>query len=83
MFSRSPSGATAAGRKTTNGTVLLPGMTLTRVYKDRELHVTVLPDGFEFEGERYKSLSAIAKMITGLHWSGHRFFGVQKKGGAA
>ena len=70
-------------RKTTNNGTLLPGTILTRVYKGRELQVTVLTDGFEFEGERYRSLSAIAKMITGSHWSGNRFFGVQKKGGAA
>jgi hypothetical protein len=38
--------------------------------------VTVLEDGFEYEGERYRSLSRIAKLITGVHWSGPRFFGL-------
>jgi hypothetical protein len=61
--------------------VPLPGMLLTREYKGRELNVTVLPDGFEHEGERYKSLSAVAKAITGSHTSGFLFFGLNKKGG--
>ena len=61
--------------------VPLPGMLLTREYKGRELNVTVLPDGFEYEGEKYKSLSAVAKAITGSHTSGFLFFGLNKKGG--
>ncbi len=36
--------------------------------------VRVLADGFEYLGERYRSLSAIAKQITGSHCSGNRFF---------
>jgi hypothetical protein len=36
--------------------------------------VTVLPDGFDYDGERYKSLSAVAKAITGSHMNGFRFF---------
>lgn len=40
--------------------------------------VTVLgPSLFEYGGEKYKSLTAIAKAITGTHWSGRRFFGVE------
>src|SRR5437762_46945 len=42
-----------------------PGHTLSRLYKGRTLHVRVLPKGFEFEGEMYHSLSAVAKGITG------------------
>ncbi|MDW8224362.1 MAG: DUF2924 domain-containing protein [Gemmatales bacterium] len=54
-----------------------PGTVLVREYKGRTLQVTVLPDGFEFEGERFKSLSAVAKKITGSHVNGYRFFGLE------
>lgn len=51
-----------------------PGGAITRKYKGRTLSVTVLPDGFEYEGQRYRSLSAVAKAITGSHMNGFRFF---------
>jgi hypothetical protein len=50
------------------------GTILTRTYKGETLRVTVLADGFEFEGEYYKSLSAIAKSVTGTHCNGFHFF---------
>ncbi len=53
-----------------------PGAVLTRTYKGDELQVNVLNDGFEFEGERHKSLSAVAKAITGSHCNGFLFFGL-------
>jgi hypothetical protein len=56
-----------------------PGTAMVRQYKGRTLQVLVLPDGFEFEGERYKSLSAVAKKITGSHVNGYRFFGLEGK----
>jgi hypothetical protein len=40
--------------------------------------VIVLKDDFEYEGERYPSLTKIAAKITGAHWSGPRFFGIGK-----
>ena len=43
------------------------------------IRVTVLADGFEFMGERFGSLSAIAKAVTGTHVSGFRFFGLAKE----
>jgi hypothetical protein len=46
------------------------------------LVTTVLPLGFEYEGEKYKSLSAIAKKITGSHCNGYHFFRLTKEGGA-
>lgn len=61
---------------------LMPGMALKRQYKGRTVRVTVLADGFEHEGERYKSLTAVAKAVTGLHWNGYHFFGLRGKGGA-
>ena len=51
-----------------------PGSIITREYKGETLQVHVLTDGFEFEGQRYKSLSAVAKAITGSHCSGFLFF---------
>jgi hypothetical protein len=51
-----------------------PGTQIVREYKGEQLRVTVLPDGFEFEGERFKSLSAVAKAITGQHVNGRAFF---------
>ena len=36
-------------------------------------------DGFEYEGQRYRSLSAVAKVITGSHCNGYRFFGLRAK----
>ena len=52
----------------------LPGTLITRIYKGREIRVRVTTVGFEFEGELFRSLSAVAKHITGSHWSGNRFF---------
>ncbi len=52
----------------------LPGMLITRRYKGQLIQVRILADGFEYLGERYRSLSAIAKQITGSHCSGNRFF---------
>jgi hypothetical protein len=40
--------------------------------------VTVLKDGFDWGGQRYKSLSAVARAITGTRWNGYRFFGLRE-----
>lgn len=53
------------------------GTVLTRQYKGRLIQVAVLTDGFEFEGERYTSLSAVAKVVTGSHWNGRLFFNLK------
>lgn len=55
------------------------GTVISRPYKGRQLQVTVLADGFEYEGERYSSLSAVAKQITGTHLSGIAFFRLAKE----
>jgi Protein of unknown function (DUF2924) len=52
----------------------LPGTVIVREYKGQTLQVNVLPHGFEFEGEVYKSLSAVANVITGQHCNGYYFF---------
>jgi Protein of unknown function (DUF2924) len=51
-----------------------PGAILSRPYKGKLLQVTVLAKGFEFEGAVYRSLSAVAKAITGSHCNGFLFF---------
>ncbi len=51
-----------------------PGTVLTRQYRGRTIAVTVLEDGIDLEGERYPSLTAVAKAVTGSHWNGHLFF---------
>lgn len=53
------------------------GSVLTREYKGHTLAVTVAAGGFIYEGERYASLSAVAKAITGSHMNGFRFFGLE------
>ena len=59
---------------------LRPGTILTRRYKGRTLQVEVRDHGFAFDGQVYRSLSAVAKAVTGSHCSGHFFFGLAKKG---
>jgi hypothetical protein len=54
------------------------GTVLMREWKGVTHQVTVLPDGFIYEGKRYRSLSEIAGLITGAHWSGPTFFGLTK-----
>lgn len=53
-----------------------PGSVIRREYKGRSVVVRVLPRGFEYEGEVYRSLTAIARKITGAHWNGVSFFGL-------
>jgi hypothetical protein len=53
------------------------GAILVRQWKDASYRVTVLNDGFEFEGQHYESLSEIARRITGTRWNGPRFFGLR------
>jgi hypothetical protein len=58
---------------------LLPGTVLTRVYDDVEHRVTVHGGrDYEYQGQRFKSLSAVAGHITGSHWSGPVFFGLKE-----
>ena len=57
------------------------GTQLIREWRGAEQRVTVLADGFEWESRRYKSLSAVARAITGTRWNGLTFFGVKRHGG--
>ena len=69
----------AARKRVINGPVV--GTQLIREWRGVEHKVTVLADGFEWEGRRYKSLSAVARAITGTRWNGLIFFGVKRPGG--
>lgn len=89
-----PKGGTApAGEadpaRTTTGTLVtnhdprlpLPGSVLRREYKGRTVEVWVLDRGFEYRGEYYRSLSAVARAVTGSHWNGYDFFGLGRRKG--
>lgn len=55
------------------------GTKLIREWNGISHTVTVLRDGFEWSGKRYKSLSAVARTITGTRWNGYRFFGLRER----
>ena len=55
---------------------LKPGMRLMREWNGRTHVVDVIEDGFRWNGQTYASLSAVARTITGAHWSSPRFFGL-------
>ena len=63
--------------------VLKTGTTLVRQWRGHTHTVLVHKDGFEHEGQRYRSLTAIAERITEAHWSGPRFFGLTKRAPAS
>jgi len=58
-----------------------PSSELERVYKGEKYVVLVLENGFEYDGAIYKTLSAVAKKISGQHCNGYHFFNLNKKGG--
>jgi hypothetical protein len=69
----------------TNGSIvpdrdrdIRPGARLVREWRGRTHTVVVTEDGFEHAGKTYSSLSKIAQAITGAHWSGPRFFGLNR-----
>ncbi len=55
------------------------GTVLLRKYKGQAITVEVLENGFEWEGRQYRSLSALAKQVTGSHLNGIRFFHLDRK----
>jgi hypothetical protein len=56
-----------------------PGTLLTRQFENRRIVVKVLHDGFEYQSQRYRSLSAIAREVTGTRWNGPLFFGLAER----
>lgn len=59
------------------------GTRLVREWNGVEHVITVLRDGFDWQGQHYKTLSAIARKITGTQWNGYRFFGLRPTRGSA
>jgi hypothetical protein len=57
-----------------------PGTTLVRLWKGKTHKVVIEESGYEYNGQSYKSLSAIARHITGTPWSGPLFFGLRARG---
>src|SRR5580692_2769918 len=66
-------------RRPTDSRMPGAGTLLTRRVGDRQIVVKVLTDGFEFESRRYRSLSAIAREVTGTRWNGLLFFGIAER----
>lgn len=61
---------------------LMPGAVLVREWEQREYRVVVTADGqYALDGKTYRSLSAVARAVTGTHWSGPAFFGLKPRGG--
>lgn len=56
---------------------LLPGTKICKEYNNIDYQVEVTKDGFEYNGQKWKSLSAIATKITGTKWNGPKFFGMR------
>jgi hypothetical protein len=65
-----------APKGTAHDRLPIPGTVLTRKYRGRQVEVKVLPDGFDYDGQVYRSLTAVAEAVTGSHWNGHLFFGL-------
>lgn len=59
---------------------LTPGTRLIREWQGRTIAVLALEDGFLWEDRAYRSLSEIAREVTGARWSGPRFFGLTRRG---
>ena len=68
------------GRKPPHEEQLLPGTYLVREWKGEEHRCMVLENGFEYQGRKFGSLSAVANFITGTKWNGLVFFALKKQG---
>ena len=63
-------------------TDILPGTRFVRIWKDRRYEVLAHQSGFEYDGRMFRSLSAVAREITGTRWNGRLFFGLKKSNDA-
>ena len=59
-----------------NSGILKPGNRIVREWRDEKHEVIIRANGVEYNGQLYRSLTAVAKKITGTHWNGKKFFGV-------
>ena len=69
----------ATGPSKPDPTTLRPGTRLVREWHGRTHVVTATETGFDYAGSQHDSLTQIAKLITGAHWSGPRFFGLTSR----
>ena len=76
-------GKTGGRAKVRSDQLPISGTRLIREWQGIQHSVTVRGDDFEYQGRPYKSLSAIARKITGVRWNGWVFFGLKKHRGAA
>jgi hypothetical protein len=60
------------------GSQLGQGAVITRDWQGTRHEVMILDDGFRWEGKRFRSLSAVARAITGTRWNGPKFFGLRQ-----
>ncbi len=74
-----PDGSSAQHCRSAPRNVVKPGTRLVREWNGETHTVLVHADGVEWRGKRYRSLSVVAREITGAHWSGPRFFGLTSK----
>lgn len=72
-------GEVAEVKAASQATVVKPGARLVREWRGETHDVLVVDGGYEWRGQRWASLSMIAREITGTRWSGPRFFGLEKR----
>lgn len=66
-------------RHAADGRLPMPGSLLVRDYRGKQIVVTVLENGFQYDDRQYTSLTAIAQEVTGTKWNGFAFFGLTAK----
>ncbi|HZK89403.1 MAG TPA: DUF2924 domain-containing protein [Stellaceae bacterium] len=79
LRSRSAGSDHRGGPAVSPAVILKPGTKLVREWHGRAHTVSVLDEGFEYQGKHYRSLTRVARHITGVHWSGPLFFGISKR----
>ena len=83
VLARQYDGKTGGRSKARSNRLPIAGTRLVREWQGVQRCVTIRADDFEFQGRPYKSLSAIAREITGVRWNGWVFFGLKNGRGAA
>ncbi|MEJ6791081.1 DUF2924 domain-containing protein [Brevundimonas sp. BR2-1] len=68
-----------AKRRRNEPEMLAPGVRLVRVWRGEVYEVTACEGGFEYRGDVFRSLTRVARVITGTHWNGPMFFGLRSR----
>jgi hypothetical protein len=79
LIGTEPEASSIENRRAAPRTTVEPGTRLVREWNGNTHTVLVHADGVEWRGQRYRSLSVVAREITGAHWSGPLFFGLTSK----